>query len=181
MADNFNTNLTTTNGPDFASFELTGGPTGGTDIQHSAIFLLVDPDGVPFAVAPGSPFPVGLGLVSPQSTAATSAAVAAGGSVDLDSGTIASGKTGKLIACYIVASVSLKGELKTVLNAVVSSVKARTFALPATNGNFEIPDMNMYTQAHDVTAGFDGFRVTVTNLDPASAADVYAQFYYDEV
>ena len=43
-----------------------------------------------------------------------------------------------------------------------------------------MPNKDFVTQAQDAGAGFDGFRLTVTNLDNENAADVYATFFYDE-
>ena len=78
------------------------------------------------------------------------------------------------------ASVPLKGELKTVLNGIESSVVLTLFAGAAENVNFTLPSKEFVTQVEDATAGLDGFRLTVTNLDNENAADVYVTFFYDE-
>lgn len=116
-------------------------------------------------------------LNSPQTTHATSSALAAGSNVDLDSDQINSGLTGKLTHLMVASSVPCKAQLYTVSNGVASSVLATWFTP-------QRPFLDIYkgyiTVAHDATAGLDGFRVNVTNLDPANAADVYVTFFYDE-
>lgn len=100
--------------------------------------------------------------------------------MDLDSDQIASGKTGKLVAVLIAASVALKGVLSTVLNGAPTT--RATFFSPA--GKHELvlfPSREFITQPESGTAGFDGFRITATNLDTTQAADAYATFFYDEM
>ena len=117
---------------------------------------------------------------SAQRTRATSAAVAAGSSANLDSAQITSAKTGKLERCICSASVPIKVDLYTVLNGTATIVA--TWFVPANNVfSFETRHRNYIQQAESATMGFDGFRATVTNNDNNTAADLYAFFAYDEV
>ncbi len=127
----------------------------------------------------GRPLPVQQGLTTPTTAHDSALAVAAGSPADLDSTQVPSGLTGKLVSVLMSASVPLKGELKTVLNGVESSVVATIFSQAGQNGWIKLPHKDFVTQVEDVTAGLDGFRLTVTNLDNENAADVYATFFYD--
>ena len=110
----------------------------------------------------------------------TSTNLAAGASIDLDSDQIATGKTGKLMAIRLGASVPLKGELKTVQNNVSSAVKDFFFSNRMSSTIYPLPSHNFVTQVQDAGAGFDGFRMTVTNQDTIDAAFAYVTFFYDE-
>ena len=126
----------------------------------------------------------GTGLVlvreasDPKTAFASSVAVAPGGTANLDSSQIGSGKTGRLLQARASASVPWKAELQTVLNGSASSTLAVWFwndpqPLVLPSGAISV--------AEDVTAGLDGFRIVLTNLDPADTADLYAFFVWDEV
>ena len=127
------------------------------------------------------PLPVALGVDSPQVTAGSVAAVAAGLTGDIDSAQITSGKTGKLVSIEFGSTVACKGELKTVLNNVESAVKLRLIRRPGETRPWVSPNWDFITQVESATAGFDGFRLTVTNLDTSEPADIYATYFYDEV
>lgn len=129
-----------------------------------------------------NPLPTIAGLISPQTNHATSVAVSASTSADLDSTQITSSKTGQLVAIAAGGSVPTKIEIKTVLNASASSTILTFFSSPGVVTLFELPSKKFITQAENAGAGsFDGFRATITNLDPNKAADLYATFFYDEV
>jgi hypothetical protein len=149
-------------------------------IKHQRVKAQIGPDGVAVDVHDGRPMPTLLGMSSPKTSFATSANLAAAGFTDLDSAQIGSGLTGKLVAVLMTASVPLKGELKTVLNGVESSIILPIFSNAGQNAILNLPNKEFITQIESVTAGFDGFRLTVTNLDNENAADVYAVFFYDE-
>lgn len=151
---------------------------GGT--KHQRVKVEVGADGVAQDVHDGRPMPVKEGMTTPTVSTVVGAALAAGGSTDLDSAQIGSGLTGKLAALLMTASVPLKGELKTVLNGVESGVLMTFFSRAGESVPLTMPNKDFFTQAEDATAGFDGFRVTVTNLDTTQAADTYATFFYDE-
>ncbi len=131
-------------------------------------------------VAKATPLPV-----DPQSLTAattsldTSASLAPGSSIDLDSAQVSVGTTAKLLGLIIVGSAPLKAVLKTVTNAVESSDLA---VIWPNNEPIWMPSKELFTVAHDAGAGLDGFRVTITNLNTGAAAtDVYCTFLYDEV
>jgi len=172
---------------DNTQLELAAAPLGdiiATDdiggVKHQRVKIQYGPDGTAIDVGVSTPLPVTEGLTAPKTSTATTAAVAAGGSTDLDSAQIASGVTGKLLAILMTASIPLKGELKTVLNAAESG-NVMVFFSKAGNGDLIVlPNKEFVTQVESATAGFDGFRVTVTNLDNSEAADVYVTYFYDE-
>lgn len=160
-----------------------GGATAATDdiggVHHQKVKMEFGPENSATQVSLTDPLPVDIPLTSAKTVAATAAALAAGGVTDLDSAQIASGTTGQLAGFHMGASVPLKGELKTVLNAVETSIDV--FFSPAGETKmFNFPSKRFIVQAESATAGFDGFRLTVTNLDTGEAADVYAGFLYDE-
>ena len=161
-----------------------GGATIASDdisgIQHQRFKPEYGEDGSATDVSHKDPFPTIEGMQSPQVAHATVAGLAAGGSTDLDSAQIASGATGKLIAILLWSSVACKGQVQTVLNAVASSDKAVFGCVAGIPSWLTLPSREFITQAENATAGFDGFRVRVTNLETAQAADVYVTFFYDE-
>jgi len=149
-------------------------------VKYQRVKPTVGADGVAQDVHDGRPMPVKAGMTTPKTTAATAALLAAGGTTDLDSAQIGSTLTGKLVALLMTASVPLKGELKTVLNGVESAVLLTFFSRAGESVPLNMPNKDFFTQAESVTAGLDGFRVTVTNLDTTQTADVYVTHFYDE-
>lgn len=149
-------------------------------VKHQRVKIEIGADGVAQDVHDGRPMPVKDGMTAPTVVFATSSSLAAGGITDLDSNQIGSGLTGKLVAVLLTASVPVKGELKTVLNDVESSIILTMFARAGENALLPMPNKDFVTQSEDVTGGFDGFRLSVTNLDNENAADVYATFFYDQ-
>jgi hypothetical protein len=128
----------------------------------------------------GNPLPIQQGITNPTISHDFALVVAAGSPSDLDSAQISSGLTGKLVAVLMCSSVPLKGEIKTVLNGIEGPTLITMFSKSGQNALLALPNKNFITQVEDVTVGFDGFRLTVTNLDNENAADVYATFFYDE-
>ena len=149
-------------------------------IKHQRVKVEVGADGVAQDVHDGRPMPVKEGMTTPTTAFATSAALVPDTPSDLDSAQISSGLTGKLVAILMNASVPVKGELKTVLNGVESSIILTMFARAGENAMLLMPNKDFVTQVEDATAGFDGFRLTVTNLDNENAADVYTTFFVDQ-
>ena len=149
--------------------------TGASAAEIAAI-KNTDPSSTAYALATRQ-----IHTTDPQVSSATDAAVAAGGQATLDSTQISSGKTGKLLRVVVSASVPFKAIFQTVLNGVATS-RVTYFTGPGERAWPFIPfSRDMYTVAEDVTAGFDGFRAVVTNLDTSQAADLYASFEWDEV
>lgn len=178
MADNTQVNSNTTAGDIISTDEIVGGVADGAKVQR--IKPGFGDDNSYTDAHKGNPFPVQLGLTSPTVAHDSGLAVAAGSSADLDSAQITSSLTGKLVALLVSASVPTKAELKTVLNGSESAVLMTMFSKAGQNAMIVLPNKDFVTQIHSATAGFDGFRVTVTNLDNENAADLYATFFYDE-
>ncbi len=160
MADGFIQVPTDSTGKKLRTFVLPGG-------DHAEAVYLVDPNG-DFAQAPESP----------QLAITTSASLAAGASVNLETGDITTGTTGKLEQVTIAASVPLKAEIAT----VVAGTPTFRDVVFTTDGRLTFPwrppHKNWLTNAGGSTRRF---RVRITNQDNADAADVYATFYWDEV
>ena len=173
MADN--TVLNTGSGGDTIATDEIGG------IKFQRVKLTLGTDGVNGGdVSTSNPIPVsGYSVISPQSSLASALSVSAGASSDLDSSQISSGTTGKLIQIWLGSSVPVKYLLKTVQNSVEIS-KAVIFTESGKSIILSLADKKFLTQAQDAGAGFDGFRVTATNLDTTKAADLYATFFWDE-
>lgn len=119
-----------------------------------------------------SAIPVSLGLsgTTVDSGRLTSAALAAGATVTLDSANVGASNTGKLAEATVSSSVALKAELGT-WDGTTFTAK-RTFFVQA-NTTFE------YTPARNDEITLAGattakFRWSITNNDNANAADVYA-------
>lgn len=150
-------------------------------VQHQRVKVQYGTDGSATDVSSANPLPVTtIAFDSPQLTYATAAALAAGGSTDLDSTQITASKTGKLAAVAIGSSVAAKWLLKAVLNGAETN-KAAFFTMPGEGRYVAFPSKEFITQVQNAGAGFDGFRITATNLDTSETADVYATFLYDEV
>ena len=179
MADGTQINTNDTGGDIISTDEITdGGVAQGQKTQRMKVG--VGDDNNYQDVHDGRPLPVQEGMTTPLVTHDSALAIAAGSPSDLDSAQISSGLTGKLVAILMSSSVPLKGELKTVLNGVDSSVLLTMFSKAGQNGMMKLPNKEFITQAENVAGGFDGFRLTVTNLDSENAADLYATFFFDE-
>jgi hypothetical protein len=133
---------------------------------------------VALTIKPEPVHPVVSLVTSGQVLSTTLAAVAAGGQATLDSNQISSGKTGKLLEVIVAASVPFKVVLQTVLNGVATN---RVIWFSQIGGwDWVTPAKNLIQVTESATAGFDGFRVVITNLDPNRAADLFCTFAHDE-
>jgi hypothetical protein len=103
----------------------------------------------------------------------TSAAVAAGTEVDLDSAAITEPEN--LTQVTVSASVAFKARITLVENTV-ETVIAELFGRAGTPLVWIPPDRRYATVSN--TAGTDVFRVQCTNMDTSEAADLYASFFY---
>ena len=110
-------------------------------------------------------------------------ALAAGASSTLDGPQVTAGKTLRLVAVEVASSVAVKALVHTLTNGVAS-------ASPLAGGfgwqgrwrwDCSPAGINLITATYDAAAGLDGFRVVVTNLDPALPADVLCWLYTSEV
>lgn len=116
---------------------------------------------------------------APKVDTVTSAALAAGSSVSLDGTQVASGLTGKLAGVTVSASVPIKVEVRTALNAAYTT-RVVLFGRANEPIAWVAPHRDYISQAESVTAGFDGFNLNITNLDNSQAADVYGTMLWDE-
>ena len=132
-------------------------------------------------IAKATPLPVDPASITAAKTSLdTSASLAPGSAIDLDSSQVSVGTIAKLLGLIVTGAAPLKAVLKTLTNAVASSDLAVFF--PKDDNPIWMPSKEFFTVAHDAGAGLDGFRVTITNLNTgASATDVYCTFLWDEV
>jgi len=114
---------------------------------------------------------------TPTTEDITSAALAAGASVDLDSTDVGSA-TKKLSGVDIWASVPWKARIMTVADNV-ETVHTVLGGPPMVAVQFRPPHRD-YIQQGPAGAGFDGFRIEMTSLENSDAADVYATVYLEE-
>lgn len=163
----------------------TGGGGGGgnvvvTDIEDGTGQSVMDPanDAIRVNVVAGG----GSGapsLESPQRAFASATSVAAGASTTLDGTQITSNKTGHLLELVVSSSVPFKVEVYTVTNGVAGTLSMAAVVLDRVWG-WQAFARGLIVAPADPGAGFDGFRVVVTNLDTSEPADVYATFFWDE-
>lgn len=113
---------------------------------------------------------------SPVNSHVTSAALAAGSSVDLDTAEAASKK---LARAWVWSSAPFRVRFYTVDNAVESTNPVGVGGGPAFQ-TFEFAPPHRDYITLGATAGLDAFRAEVTNLHATDAADVYAQFMYED-
>lgn len=112
---------------------------------------------------------------SPLNKYVTSASLAAGASANLDTGEIGAQR---LSAIEVWCSAAYKAELRKILNTVADTDPTVIGgAQPMNSFQWKPPHLDYCKTT--ASAGTDGFRITVTNLDDANAADVYATFHYE--
>lgn len=119
---------------------------------------------------------VRLGAVSPQFERLTSATLTAGGNVDLTAADITVGTVGDLVAVHFSSSVALRCDIEIVSGGRTAVVTA--FSRGGELAVWETPGAGFVPQAGGTG---NGFGVSVTNLDPSQAADVYATLFWDEL
>jgi hypothetical protein len=117
---------------------------------------------------------------NPKNALVTLSTLSAGAITNADSSQISSGKTGYLSELIVAGSVPFKAELKTVLNGVESG-NVVVWISDGDCWDWRPAAQNLVTQAQDPAAGFDGFRVYVTNLDPQLPANMYVTFFWEEL
>jgi hypothetical protein len=111
---------------------------------------------------------------TPATDYVTSASLAAGGNVDLDTADLG---TQELWAVQVWSSVAYKALVYTVENSSPSAEPLAIGGGQAHQGwEWQVPHRDFVSVS--TTAGTDGFRVNVTNLDDSNAADVYCTFQY---
>ena len=113
---------------------------------------------------------------SPQHSVLVSTGLGAGANDDLDAADITVGKTGRLTAVDVGASVPLRCDIQTVSGARVTRTTVYTQAGETVSWR---PPGPTY---HELAGGTGvHFGVSVTNLSPHLAADARATLYWDEV
>ena len=116
-----------------------------------------------------------VGAIDPKDERLTSVDLGAGVNVDLTTADITTGKTGKLAAADVGASVPLRVDIQTVSGARVT--RSTIFTQAGETVRWRTPHLDHLTQAGG--AG-NGFGVSITNLDTSQAANVYATLYWEE-
>lgn len=151
---------------------------GGQVVQRQRFQISGNTDTAIAPVSATDGLSVSSAITTPQRTSISALSIAAGGQSDLDSTQITDTLTGKLMQLLVSSSVPFKAELKTVSGSS-GSVSLATWVAYRGEWNFTPPHKGFFTVL-GTTPGLDAFRVTVTNLDTTSPADVYATFLYDE-
>lgn len=115
---------------------------------------------------------------NPARAHSSSTDTAAGSSTDADSADFG-GSTKKLAGVDVGASVPWKAEIKSVDNGSETVLNV-LFGKAGESILWRSSHRDYYSVAFSANAGFDGFRVTVTNQDNAKAADLYATLYTED-
>lgn len=91
------------------------------------------------------------------------------------------GTTKRLAGVTISSSVPFKAVIQAAEDGSAVATYDIVFS-PVGGGTVQwVPPHKGYTEnAFGANAGYDGFQVVVTNLDPNDAANVYATFYYED-
>ena len=163
----------------------TGSTTAVTQATGTNLHTVVDSGAVTVSQATGTNLHVvvdgtvttsGGGLIGTVAdNYLTSAALAAGATITLDSLSVPSG-TGHLTEGTVSSSVALKAQLGT-WNGTTFTVK-RTFFIPANAAFSYLPSRS--DELNLATGATATYRWSITNNDNANAADVYASttYYY---
>ena len=149
----------------------------GQTVERQRVQLAGDASNAVAGITLSGGVPISAALSAPIYETIIASSVSAGGGTDINSTQIPSGMTGKLIQLLVSGSTAFRADLKTVSNAVESS----NVITVVSNGiwDFKPVSKTLITVAYDISVGFDGFRVTVTNLDTAEPANFYVTFFYD--
>ncbi len=187
-------------GIDLGDFDILSGPTGasalemqgtaadgaaavgnpvlmaGEEAGGNAQSLLVDSNGrlsVDINSGGGESLPT-----APVRTHSSSTDTAAAATFDAD-GPESGGSTTKLAGFDAVASVPLKIEIQDVADGT-GTTRSVMFAQAGECCQWRAPHRNYYSTAHPTNAGFDGWRLVLTNLDNENAADLYGTLYTED-
>lgn len=108
----------------------------------------------------------------------TTTAVAAGATDNHDTADFGAA-TKKVSKVIFGGSVPIKAELQYVDNGAATTL-AVGFSPAGQVSSMEPKHRNYWSRTFTANAGFDGFRVIRTNLDPSEAADVYSTIMYED-
>jgi hypothetical protein len=149
---------------------------GGTEAGGNMQTLRTDADGhlqVDVLTGGGSDTPT-----NPVRTHSSSTDTAVAATFNAD-GPESGGTTTKLAGFDVSASVPVKIEVQTVANGAGTTVDV-LFAQAGEKCQWRPPHRNYYSVAHPANAGFDGFRLAITNLDNENAANLYGTLYTED-
>ncbi len=114
---------------------------------------------------------------SPQDIALLAAALTPGGNIDLNATDITAGKTGRLLAVDIGASIPVRCDIQTVVGAS-RVIRTTVYTSPGRSLLWRSPGPKSIVLAGAVGSRFG---ISITNLSPHLTADVRATVYWDEV
>lgn len=89
------------------------------------------------------------------------------------------GATYSLARATATASVAFKAQLQYVDDDSATLLETQ-FGEAGTTVIFQPTHRDYFTHTFTANAGFDGFRIVVTNLDTSEAADLYGSFNYED-
>lgn len=150
---------------------------GGDTVERQRVQLAGDASDAVAAITLSDGVPVSAAITTPTVSHSSVSSIAAGGNADIDSTQMPVSLTGKLSQVFVSGSVPFKAVVKTVQNNVESGPLITRIASLSTD--IKLVSKRFITIAYSASAGFDGFRVTITNLDTSEAADFYSTFLYD--
>jgi hypothetical protein len=151
---------------------------GGKEVGGNMQAVLVDSDGhVQVDVLTGGGAPPS--PTNPTVNNANTTDTAAGASADLDSSDVG-GTVKKLVQLILTASVPFKAVLKTINDGTLQNTYQTMFVKAGETFVWDTPQQDYVQKTGAGGAGFDGFRVTVTNMDDSDAADIYVTFMHQE-
>lgn len=116
---------------------------------------------------------------SPQSQHGTVASLAAGGSTTVETRNVTAAKLGKLVQLLVSSTVWIKVELEQVSAGIVDPDRQMT-RVRECDLDYNTPAPDWWRVPGTSAAGFDGWRLIITNLDVAESADVYWTVLWDE-
>ena len=151
----------------------------GEEAGGNAQSLLVDANGhlqVDVLTGGGSDTPTNPTILTGASL--TNVGQAAAAEFDFDTADTGAG-TIKLTAVDFGATVALKAQIMSV-DDNVETILAYAFSKPYETVQWRAVHRDYYSRAITGGAGFDGFRVTITNLDANKAADTYCVIHHED-
>jgi hypothetical protein len=168
-----NVAITAGSGTTVAADEVTDGTLGSCKVQYVKLMDGTLDGTSKGVISSGGALKVDSPPTSPTNTYVTSATLTSGSSANLD--------TGDLGACSLAgvevwASVNYKALVYTISNGSAS-------VNPVAIGGGQAYQAFVYRAPHPTyhsvtsSAGVDGFRVAVKNLDDTNSSDVYATFH----
>ena len=120
------------------------------------------------------------GTLSPVMCPLSQINLAAGASVNLDTFNISAGTTARLNKIHVASSAACKWEIRAVDNGIVTA-PFDVIITPPGSDDWTVPEEPIDDEFIMLRGSLtSNWRITVTNLDSANAADVYATPYWYE-